>query len=711
MSDLRLAVRTLAKSPVVSGVAILSLALGIGANTAIFSLFDQALLRALPISQPDRLVNLTSNGPKSGSVSTNNAGGNESIFSYPMFRDLEQQQKVFTGIAAHLTFGANLAYQGQTSSAQGMLVSGSYFPVLGLKPALGRLLDPQDDRNPGAHRLAVLSHAYWTERFQQSPQVLNQPLLVNGVLMTIVGVAPSDFKGTTLGQRPDVYVPLSMREEVNPGWKGFTNRRSYWAYLFARLKPGITVEQAEAAINGPFQAIIRDVELPQQKGSDRFRQQFAAQKMKLEPGYRGQSNMQEQAKVPLIMLLSITGFVLLIACANIANLLLARSAARGKEIAIRLSLGATRGTLIRQLLLEALVLAAIAGVAGLFVSQWTARLLFSLLPPDAEDVISLAINWRSLGFAAAASLTTGLLFGLFPALHSTRQDLASVMKDQAGNVSATGSATLFRRALVVGQIGLSLLLLISAGMFLKSLVNVLKVDLGLRTDKMIVFGLSPDLNKYTPERTLAFYQRLEESVRAIPGVTGITASTVSLLANNNWGSNVSVDGFESGPDTDTHSMFNQIGPGYFRTLGIPLVAGREFTDSDAANAPKAAIVNESFVRKFSPSQNALGKRMQQGSGGKNDIEIVGIVKDAKYSDVKQAVPPMFYRPYKQDKQMGSSNFYVHTAVDPNQIMPLLRRAVAELDANLPIENLKTLEAQVNENIALDRMISTMAAAF
>ena len=710
MRDLRWAVRTLLKTPIISGVAIISLALGIGANAAIFSLFDEILLRTLPVPSAGELVNITSNGSRSGSNSTNNAGEADSIFSYPMYRDLERQQSVFTGIAAHRSFGANLSYQGQTFSSQGMLVSGSYFSVLGLTPALGRLFAVADDVNPGAHRLAVLSHQYWTERFNQNPQVLNQGLLVNGVLMTIIGVAPPQFKGTSLGVVPTVYVPLSMREEVVPGWKGLAQRRDYWVYLFARLKPGISLEQAQAGINGPYQAIIREVDLPLQKGaSDRYRQQFAAQRITLQPGYRGQSVVHSAATVPLTLLLAITGFVLLIACANIANLLLARSAARAKEIAVRLAMGATRPQLVQQLLVEAMVLAVAAGLAGLLVADWTRSLLFSTLPADATQIVSGAMNWRTLAFMAAATVGTGLLFGLFPALHSTRQDLASVMKDQAGNVSGSGSATRFRQGLVVGQIALSLLLLISAGLFLKSLLNVLKVDLGLRTQNMIVFGLSPDLNKYTPERTRAFYERLEESIRAIPGVTAITASRVPLLAGNNYGSDVGIDGFESGPDTDTHSMYNQIGPGFFRTLGIPIIAGREFSAADGLSSPKKAIVNQAFVRKFSPNQNVIGKRMR--GNGEKDIEVVGVVKDAKYSDVKQAVPPMFYTPYRQDARLGSMGFYVQTAVDHNQVMPLLRRAVAELDANLPIEDLKTLETQMNENIALDRMVSTLATAF
>jgi len=696
----------------VSCVAVLSLAFGIGANTAIFSLFEQILLRNLPAANPQELVNLTANGPRSGSNSTNNAGGQESIFSYAMFRDLEKAQNVFTGIAAHRSFGANLSYQGNTISAEGMFVSGSYFPVLGLQPALGRLLTPADDETPGAHRLAVLSHSYWTERFNQNPQLLNQALLVNGVPLTIIGVAPRDFRGTTIGSSPEIFVPISLRETLTPGWQGLAERRNYWIYLFARLKPGVSPEQAQATLNGPFRAILKDVELPLQKGaSDRFRQRFLDQSIRLEPGAQGQSGLLKEAQTPLLLLLTITGFVLLIACANIANLLLARSANRAKEFAIRLAIGASRRQLITQLMIEALLLALLAGVAALFVAYATTQFILTVLPQDAGPVIGSSLRPVTIAFTFGLSLVAGFLFGLFPAIHSTRHDLASSMKDQGGNVSSSRSATRFRNALVTAQIALSLLLLVSAGLFLKSLVKIMEVDLGLETANTITFGLSPELNQYSPARSRALFERLEESLAALPGVTAVTSSTVSLLGGNNWGSNVSIDGFEAGPDTDTHASFSRIGVAFFRTLGIALASGREFAATDSADAPKVAIVNEAFVRKFSPASSALGKRMQMGAGGKNDIEIVGIAKDAKYSQVKDATPPLFYLPYRQDKGIGATSFYIRTALPTEQIVPALRQAIAALDPNLPIEQLKTLDAQVNENIALDRMISTLAVAF
>ncbi len=661
MSNLKFAFRTFKKTPVVSLVAVVSLALGIGANTAIFSVLDQVLLQELPVTEPGELVNLTSNGGKAGNNSTNIAGGMASIFSYLMFRDLEKKQTVFTGIAGHVTVGVNLAYKGQTSDGQGMLVSGSYFPVLELVPAAGRLFSPNDDQVPGASPLAVLSYGYWTSRFARNPSIVGSQILINGVSCTVIGVAPEGFSGTSLGAMPDVFVPLSMREAIQQGWKGLDDRRTYWVYLFARLKPGMSREQAQAGINPIFHGIIQEVDLPLQKGSsDRYRQQFVAQVMTLEPGSRGQSEVLTMASAPMTILLATTGFVLLIACANIANLLLAKAVGRGREISIRLAVGAQRAQLIRQLLTESILLAIAGGLAGLAVSYATSRLLISFLPPDAHMTLSPAIQPHTLLFTLATAVLTGLLFGVFPAFHATKHDLATALKDDAGSVSSSGAAGRFRKVLVTGQIALSLLLLISAGLFLKSLVNVMRVNLGLRTQGVLTFGLAPDRNQYKPDQIRNFYGRLEESIGAIPGVASMTVSQVPLLADSNWGMGVSVDGFQAGPDTDTDARFNQVGPAFFRTLAIPLVGGREFSVSDGINAPRVAIVTEAFKRKFSPNEEIVGKRMQIGNGGKNDIEIVGMARDAKYSQVKDPPPALFYRPYRQDKQLGAVSFYVLT---------------------------------------------------
>jgi predicted permease len=710
--NLKLAFRRLLKTPFVSLVAIVSLALGIGANAAIFSLYDQTHQRPLPVVRPVELVNLSAPGPKPGSTSCNQAGSCDEVFSYPMFRDLERLQTVFTGLAAHVSFGANLAYRGQTMNSQGMLVSGSYFPVLGLQPALGRLLTPDDDRNIGNHFVTVLSHDYWTTRLGANPAVLNETIIVNGQALTIVGVAPRGFASTTLGSEPKVFVPLTMRAQMTPGWKGFDNRQSYWAYLFGRLKPGVSIEQARAGLNSVYQPIINDVEAPLQKAmSDQTLARFKAKTIGVEAGGRGQSSIHREARTPLLFLMAVTGIVLLIACANIANLLLARGAGRATEMAVRLSLGASRRQLLVQLLAESCVLAVLGGIAGLVVARLTLSLVASLLPPEAVRTLEFNLQGRIVLFAAGVSLATGFIFGLFPAWHSTKPDLVSAIKAQAGQPSGARGAARFRSSLVTAQIALSMALLMCAGLFVKSLMNVSRVDLGLKIDNVVTFGISPGLSGYEPARAKSLFERAEQELATVPGVTGVATARVPLLAGNNWGNDVSVEGFERGPDTDAGSRYNEINPGYFRTLGVPLMAGREFAPSDVEKSPKVAIVNEAFTKKFNLGRDAVGKHMAQGNKGPLDIEIVAVVQNAKYSDVKDEVPPLFFRPYLQSERVGAMTFYVRTAGDPSQLLRAIPGVIARLDPNLPVEDLKTMPQQVRENVFLDRMISTLSAAF
>ncbi len=714
MLNLRHALRTQLRTPLVTGVACLSLALGIGANSAIFSIFDQMVLEALPVAEPDRLVNLSAPGPKPGSQSCSNAGDCDEVFSYPMFRDLEQAQTEFASLAAHREFSANLAYRGQTESSSGLLVSGGYFPTLGLQPALGRLFGPEDNRTKGSHPIVVLAHGYWQSRFGSSPAVLGDSLTVNGQTLTIVGVAPAGFTGTTLGTRPQVFVPMVMREALVPGFTGLEERRSYWAYLFARLKPGTSLDRAQIAVNVPYHAVVNEVEAPLQEGmSEQTMALFRAKTVQLAPGARGQSSVRGEARAPLLLLLGATGFVLLIACANVANLLLARSAARADEIAVRLAVGAGRRQLVAQLLAESCLLAGFAGLLGLIVAVWTLRLIGSLLPPDAASTLSLEVDGGMLAFTAVLALATGLAFGLFPALHSTRPDLASSLKGQATKTTGTRAAARFRAGLVTGQIALAMALLVSAGLFTKSLANVSRVDLGFRTDHLVIFGVSPELNGYTPEQSRALFERMEEELAALPGATGVTTSMVPLIAGSNWGNSVSVEGFAADADTDTHSVYNEIGAGYFRTLGIPLLSGREFAAGDVLKASKVAIVNEAFARKFNLGREAVGKRMAMSTGPETplDIEIVGLVADAKYSEVKRPVPPQFFRPYRQNEGLGALNFYVRTGLAPENLMASIGEVVRRLDPNLPVENLQSMETQVRQNVFLDRLIGTLSSAF
>ena len=715
MRQLRLAFRTLFKTPFVTIVAILSLALGIGANTAIFSLFHELLLRPLPVQNPGTLVNLSAPGPKPGSTSCGAAGNCEQVFSYAMFRDLERAQDVFTGLAAHVMFGANFAYDGETINGQGLLVSGSYFPTLGLAPALGRLIAPSDDQAIGEPRAVVLSHAYWQRRFATDPGVLGQPLIINGQSMTIVGVAPAGFDGTTttMGNRPLVFVPITMRRVMQPTFDGFENRRNYWAYLFARLKPGVSIEQARAAMNAKYQPIITGVEAPLQQGmSEQTMARFKARSLVIEPGSRGQSSVHGEAWAPLTALLSLTGVVLVIACANVANLLLARAAGRTTEIAVRLAVGAGRRHLIGQLLLESCVLSVIGGTAGILVAYATVSLLTSMMPGEGAQNLTFQLNGTVLMFMTAVSVGTGLIFGMFPAVLGTRPDLAVALRAQSGQPGGPRSASRFRAALVTSQIALSVTLLIVAGLLTKSLANIASVQLGLNPDHILMFSVSPRLNGYKPDQSLRFFDQAREAVGALPGVTGVTTSSVALIAGNNWGTGVSVQGFQAGPDTDVGSAANFIGPKFFRTMEGRLMSGREFRPTDKLDAPKVAIVNEAFARKFNLGRDAVGKRMSLDSPAKElDIEIVGLAADMKYSEVKDDIPPQIYLPYWQDRFLGNATFYFRSSVDSASLIPAVRDAIARIDRNLPVVRIRPMDLHIRENVFEDRIVSTLSAAF
>src|SRR5688572_19622266 len=609
MRNLKLAFRTLLKTPFVTTVAALSLALGIGANAAIYSLFDEMLRRPLPVHRPEELVNLSAPGPMAGSNSCNQSGNCESVFSYTMYKDLEKSPGQFAGVAAHRIFGVNIAYDKMAPlNADASMVSGSYFSVLGLQPALGRLITPRDDETIGANFVAVLSHSFWESRLGSDPAVLNQSILVNGNRMTIVGVAPREFEGTTLGAKPAVFVPISMRGLMNPGFQGFENRRNYWVYLFARLKPGVSMEQAKSAINAVYKPILNDVEGPLQQGmSDQTLKRFKAKEVKLEDGRKGQSSVHREASTPILLLFAITGIVLLIACANIANLLLARAANRSMEMAVRLSLGATRQQLITQLLTESVVLAAIGGVASIVVAHWTLNGISALLPNEVIETMQFSLSWPAVAFAGAGSVVTGFIFGLFPALHSPRPDLVTALRNNSGKLSGGRAAARFRTSLVTTQIALSMALLMFAGLFIKSLANVSRVDLGLKTENIVQFTISPARNGYDSTRSHALYERIREEARAIPGVTSVTGALVPLLSGNNWGNSVRVQGFERGPDTDAGARFNMVGPDYLKTFDMQLLSGREFTDADLKDRPQVALVNETFARKFGLGRDAVGK--------------------------------------------------------------------------------------------------------
>jgi predicted permease len=710
MRNLRLAFRTLFKTPFVTVVAILSLALGIGANAAIYSLFNEMLLAPLPVPHPEQLVNLGGNTPSPGSHQCGLAGNCEWVFSYRMFRDLEAQPGPFSGLAGHVITQPNISYRGNTVSASAELVSGSYFPVLGVKPAVGRLFGGKDDDVAGAHPIVVLSHEYWTTQLGGDPSVIGQIIMVNGKPMTIVGVSAAGFEGTTLGNKPDLFVPLSMRGTISPGFNGFDDRRRYWIYLFGRLKSGVTIQQASAQENALYHSIINNVEVPLQKGvSASVMERFKAKKLALTDGRRGLSNLHQQTQMPLVLLFAITLFVLAIACANIANLLLARAANRSLEMAVRLSLGATRGQLLAQLLTESVLLAALGGLAGLAVAWATLHAIVAILPSTISSTLSFSLSGTAIGFAGLLSMATGLLFGLFPALHSTRPDLVTALRDGSGKTSATRAATRFRTSLVTAQIALSMALLVSAGLFIKSLQNISRVNLGIDVENLVTFGVEPVLNGYSGVQSQQMFGRMAREIGAIPGVRGVVAARVPVLAGNNWDNDVSVQGFAKTPDTDADGYFNAVGPDFFKNMGVALLGGREFTAADVSGAPRVAIVNEAFAKKFGLGANAVGKLM--GEGDSLNRVIVGLVKDARYSGVKQEMRPVYYLPYMQDTTVGSLWFYVRSTVPAKTLMPEIRATLAGIDRTLPIEGMKTMPQQIRDNVYLDRMISMLSAAF
>ena len=718
MTNIRLALRMLLKTPVVTGVAVLSLALGIGSNTAIFSLYSQLVLRPLPVADPEGLVNLASPGPKPGRCFPDNAGTCDETFSFPMFRDLARGQEVFADLAAHKGLSANVVHQGRTAQVQGTQVSGSYFATLGLQPAAGRLFGPEIDGAVGGHPVVVLSHDFWQAEFGGSPDAVGDVLVVNGTSLTIVGVGPPGFRGTTINMPCDFFVPITLQGLLSPGRGSFDDRRVYWTYLFARLAPGVSVEQARAALGPLYRGILADVEAPLQTAmSAQTLAQFLERPLQIAPGRLGQSRMSRDVqRVGLLFVLGITGAVLLIACANIANLQLARSAARTGEMAVRLSLGASRRHLLTQLLTESCLLAFLAGAVALVLAHWTLRFVWTLLPGAAVSEFlrgAFELDPNAVPFTAAVSLATAVAFGLLPAVYSTRVDPIAVLKDEAGQPGGNRSAARFRRGLVVAQLALALTLLVVSGLFIESLRNMNRIDLGFRLDGVVTFSLRPELNGYGAARSRDLFERVETALSAQPGVAGATASTGGVLAYTGGGGaprDFNIQGFEAGPDTNRTARLNHVGTDYFRTLGIPLLAGRTFSASDTAGAPRVAIVNEAFARKFNLGRNPVGALI--GRGGLDaalDTEIVGLVADTRPSFASAEPPPLAFVPYRQEN-VGALWFFARGSGRPDDVMRPIPGLVAGIDRNLPVVFLMPL-AQMAELNDPSRVAAVLLTAF
>ena len=719
-NDVRYALRGFRRAPLFTVIAVISLAFGIGANTAIFTLLDQILLRLLPVKEPQQLALLTMRGRHYGS----NWGGN--AISYPMYKDFRDNNQVFSGMFCRFPIDASLGYGNHTERVSGELVSGSYFPVLGVGAYIGRAFTPSDDRVPGGHPLVMLSYSYWQSRFASDRSIVGKTLVINGHNMTVIGVVQSGFNGVELGNTSKIFVPVMMKAQMTPFWDGLKDRRQRWVNAFGRLKPGVTLAQAKASLQ-PFMHHMLEQEVKEpafRNASSYDRAQFLKCSIDVLPGSQGRSYLRDHFSTSLWLLMAITGAVLLMACANIANLLLSRATARQREIAIRLAVGAHRLQIVRQLLVESLLLSAFGAVLGLALAVWGDRLLLAAyLPADSTDVIvSTAPDLRVLAFTFLVMLATALLFGLIPALQTSRPQVASTLKEQAGAVLG-GTNVALRKVLVAAQVTLSLLLLIGAGLFLRTLMNLRDLGPGFTPERLVSFNLDPSLNGYSADRAKIFYQRLTDEVGSIPGVHSVGLASVRILEDNEWDSSMTVEGYNAQPGQHPEPYMNSIGPDYFATLGVPIIAGRDFTLKDVNKvkhgpevddwSPTTVIINEKFATRYFKGRNPLGLHVGFGSdpGTKTDMEVIGVVKNIKYTNLRDEIPEQAFVPYLAGQNVGGMTVYVRTALDSSQLMPAVRQRVRSIDANVPIYGMRTTEAQIDLSLRTERLVASLSALF
>ena len=709
-NDLRFAFRTLRRSPGLTFVAVLSLALGIGANTAIFSLLYQVLLRSVPVKDPNALVLLQSNDVNYGWTRKDN---NNTVFSYPMYLQLRDRNQAFSGLLARSSFAATIAYHGDAARATSEVVTGNAFSVLGVGAALGRTLLPSDDANPGQDPVIVLSYPYWAARFGQDPAVLNTDVLMNGHPVMVVGVAARNFRGLLAGQTPDFFAPISMIELISTAWNRNEKPDAYWLNIFGRLKPDISPSRATAMTEPLYHSILAD-EIPQMKDvSADTSKKLLAKPLRVEPAAQGLNSLREQWRAPLLLLMVMVGLVLLIACANVANLLIARATARRREIAVRLAVGATAGQLTRQLLTESVLLALAGGVLGLFLSDAMTTGLLSLLPADSTGGwLAASVDARLLLFSLAVALVTGTLFGLAPVIQARSTDVAPALKEQTGAMSAAGSQSRIRAVLVSAQICLSLLLLIGAGLFTRSLFNLVHNDPGFRAEHLVTFSVDPSLSGYAHERSLSFFTQIEQDLKAVPGVTAVARAQFLPFGGFGWGNGIKAPGSRNASDKYVSCGTNSVGAGYFRTFGIPLLAGREFDARDTETSSKVAIINETFARFLFEHENPIGRHIEIGSNNA-DAVIVGVVRDSKYDGVREKPGNFLYMPYEQggNEFTRQAAFFIRTRGPEQSVMLAVRGVVKRLDNNVPVDRLTSMKLIIDETIYSDRIIAMLALGF
>ncbi len=703
-SDCRYGVRSLLRDRGFTAVAVCSLALGIGSSTAVFSLFQQVMLRSLSVQDPESLVYFYSVGPWQGLMSNDEPGGPS--FSYPVFRELQTRQTSFVGIAGARNYTASLSYRDQASYERIRLVSGNYFGLLGVRPALGRLIEVDDERRDTDNAVVVLSYGYWESRFAGSPAVLNQTILVNNSPATVIGVAPKAFASEQAASSPQAYLPLSLKGIVDP-FSPEMDRKHAWVTMVARLKPGTMLEEAEAAINVPYRAQVElDIDRLNAPSAELLAG-YEARRITLTPGKYGRGGIRETSERPLMLMMATSLLVLLLACANVANLQLARGAARVPESVVRIAMGASRARLIRQFLVESWVLAICGGVLGLGVAHLLTGVLITSVPWwSGVSYLSSDLSATVLLFCFAMSSAAVLAFGLYPALKISAVSLSDSLKDQSGHLSLPGSAGAVRKVLVTVQIAITTLLLIASGLFGVTLLNLTRADLGLKTDHIATFGVSPRMNRYSDEHITDLHQRLTARLASIPGVNLVSSAEVAAIAGHTMQENVQVE--SATPEDGNASMhYNRVSEGYFATMGIPLVRGRDFTPADNEASPRVTVVNEAFVQKYFFGRDPVGASIQSED---SSLQIVGVVRDAVYARVREQPPPTFYTPLRQSARWNSLYFYLRTAVPPEDLLDEVREAAAAVDSTLPVRDVKTMEMQIDENTRAEQTISYLTAA-
>jgi predicted permease len=709
MQDLRYGLRMLRKNPGFTAVAVISLALGIGANTAIFTLVDQIVLRLLAVHNPHELVQLRTEG---GVIGGNN-GDHRQTFSYPIYTALRDRNTVFSGLTGQRVEFASMVGEDRSEMINVGMVAGNFFEVLGIRPYLGRLLTQDDDRRRMGHPVAVLQYGFWQKRFAGNRDIIGSNIRLKGSSFTVIGISAPGFAGTDVGLQTQVWIPVMMSPIVTGNQSAFDDERYTWFQLFGRLKPGVSIDEAQADMRVLYrQRQEEELRSPFFQTYPELRESFLRKTFNLVPAARGQSGLRSQFEQPLIVLQWLVGFVLLIACTNVANLLLARGAARHRELAIRGALGAGRLRLIRQLFVESSFLALIGGTAGLLLSSWLTRGLIRILPYDPANLsLSTSPDLRILLFATVITLMTALFFGLLPAIRGSRVSPGAALKEEASSIAGGHGHVRLRKGFVALQVGLSCLLLIGAGLFARTFQNLKNVDLGFNAENIVRFDVRP-ATPYDDARKLRIYRSLMEGLATVTGVEAVGASSVSLFTGGHSDGHINLPGADPKGDTYTWSFFNLITPGYFEALGIPIKAGRDLSWSDWGDSRKVCLVNEALVNQYLGGAKAVGRLAAAGAKNTPDTEIIGVFGDARYHHVRGSIPRQACGPMDTHiSGIDGVNVFTRIKGDPRAVMPQLREQVRRIDANLIVHDMRTLDDQLNLLLSDERLLSILSVGF